>query len=44
MEILGHSHISVTMNTYSHVTADVQREAVDRLDALLTEDASAAHQ
>ncbi len=27
MEILRHSQISVTMNTYSHVSAALQREA-----------------
>jgi hypothetical protein len=29
MEILGHSQISVTMNTYSHVTPASSREAVE---------------
>ena len=35
MEILGHSQISLTMNTYSHVIPELQREAADRMDALL---------
>jgi integrase len=35
MEILGHSQISLTMNTYSHVVPELQREAANRLDALL---------
>ena len=35
MEILGHSQISLTMNTYSHVVPELQREAAARLDALL---------
>ena len=35
MEILGHSQISVTMNTYSHVLPEVQREAADRMDSAL---------
>lgn len=35
MEILGHSQISLTMNTYSHVLPSAQREAVDRLAAVL---------
>jgi hypothetical protein len=35
MEILGHSQISVTMNTYSHVVPELQREAANWLDALL---------
>jgi integrase len=34
MEILGHSQIAMTMNTYSHVTAQLQRDAADQLDAL----------
>lgn len=36
MEQLGHSQISVTMNTYSHVAPALQREAAERMDALLT--------
>jgi integrase len=39
MEILGHSQISLTMNTYSHVIPALQREAAARLDALLTREA-----
>jgi integrase len=35
MEILGHSQISLTMNTYSHVLPALQREAAARLEALL---------
>jgi integrase len=35
MEILGHSQISLTMNTYSHVVPALQREAAAKLDALL---------
>ncbi len=31
-ERLGHSTISVTMDIYSHVLPDMQREAADRLD------------
>jgi integrase len=37
MEILGHSQISVTMNTYSHVTPTSSREAVARVEGLLFE-------
>jgi integrase len=37
MEVLGHSQISTTMDTYAHVFADVQREAVNELDKLLEE-------
>lgn len=36
MEILGHSQIATTMNTYAHVLPDVQREAVVALETLFT--------
>jgi integrase len=36
METLGHSQISLTMNTYSHVLPALQREAADRMEAILT--------
>jgi integrase len=35
MEILGHSQISVTLNTYAHVAPEVSREAATRLDEAL---------
>jgi site-specific recombinase XerD len=35
MESMGHSQISLTMNTYSHVMSEQQREAADKLDGLL---------
>jgi len=35
METLGHSAISLTMNTYSHVSSALQREAANRIDAAL---------
>jgi integrase len=35
MEILGHSQIAVTMNVYTHVTSDEQREAMRLMDRLL---------
>lgn len=35
MEILGHSTITLTMNTYSHVMPALQREAADMMDNLL---------
>ena len=35
MELLGHSQISLTMNTYSHVVPDLLREAVGKLGAAL---------
>jgi len=36
METLGHSQISLTMNTYSHVLPALQREAADRMQAVLS--------
>jgi integrase len=36
METLGHSQISLTMNTYSHVLPALQRDAADRMQAVLT--------
>ena len=35
METLGHSQISLTMDTYSHVLPDLQREAANQMDAAL---------
>ena len=37
MDILGHSTISVTMDTYSHVLATMRRDAADQIDAVLAE-------
>jgi integrase len=34
MEILGHSQISVTANTYTHVASALQRDAMDRMHDL----------
>jgi integrase len=34
MELLGHSTIQLTMNTYTHVMPETQRDAVTRLDRL----------
>lgn len=36
MEVLGHSQIGLTMNTYSHVIPELRREAADRMDKLLS--------
>jgi Phage integrase family len=36
MAFLGHSQIAVTMNVYTHVTTEEQRQAVALLDRLLT--------
>ena len=38
MDILGHSQIALTMDTYSHVIPALQREAAGRMDALLAGD------
>ena len=31
-ELLGHSHISMTMDTYSHVLPGMQQDAMDKWD------------
>jgi integrase len=36
METLGHSQISLTLNTYWHVLPALQADAAARLDAVLT--------
>jgi len=36
MDILGHSQISLTMNTYGHIMMDTRREAVELIDSILT--------
>ncbi len=35
METLGHSQISLTLNTYSHVLPALQKDAAAKLDAVL---------
>ena len=35
METLGHSQISLTMNTYSHVTPALGRAAAERMNEVL---------
>lgn len=35
MEVLGHSQIAVTANIYAHVAGELQREATERVSALL---------
>ena len=35
MELLGHSTIMLTMNTYSHVIPDFQREAAEKVETAL---------
>lgn len=36
MELLGHSNISLTMNTYSHVLGVLQKETAKQMDAVLS--------
>jgi integrase len=38
MEILGHSQIALTMNTYSHVAPEISRAAADRMARMLWQD------
>jgi hypothetical protein len=35
MELLGHSQIAITMNTYSHVVPALMKEAANQMDAAL---------
>jgi integrase len=37
MDVLGHSQIAMTMNTYSHVIPELRRTAADRMDDLLND-------
>ncbi len=34
-ERLGHSTIAITLDTYSHVLPDMQKEAAEAIDAVL---------
>jgi integrase len=36
MDLLGHSQIGLTMNTYSHVIPAMQNEVANRMDEILT--------
>ena len=38
MDVLGHTQIATTMNTYAHVLEEVQREAVESLDLLFADE------
>jgi len=41
MEILGHSQISLTLGTYSHVVPEMRRDAADKIgDALWGDDSA----
>jgi integrase len=35
MEVLGHSEIALTMNAYSHVVPELQRQAAERMQSIL---------
>jgi len=35
MEILGHSEVNMTLNTYSHVIPQLRQEAAERMDEIL---------
>lgn len=37
MEVLGHSQIGLTMNTYAHVIPELRRDAARRMDEMLNE-------
>jgi integrase len=37
MEVLGHSQIGITMNTYAHVIPELRRDAAERMETLLNE-------
>lgn len=37
MEVLGHSEIGTTMDTYSHIVPELQHEAADRVEAILSQ-------
>ncbi len=35
MEVLGHSEVGMTLNTYSHVIPQLRQEAADRMNEIL---------
>jgi integrase len=35
MEVLGHSDVGMTLNTYSHAIPQLRQEAADRMDEIL---------
>jgi len=39
MEILGHSHIALTMNTYTHFVPELRRDAAARMESMLQQEA-----
>jgi integrase len=34
-ELLGHANVAITLNTYSHATPGLHREAADMLEGVL---------
>jgi integrase len=38
MEVLGHSTIALTANTYGHIERGMMADAASRMDALLTDE------
>ena len=36
-EMLGHSTIALTLDTYSHILPDIQQEAADKMDKIFGE-------
>ncbi len=37
MEVLGHSQIALTMNTYTHVIPELRRDAAQRMEEIIQE-------
>lgn len=35
METLGHSQISLTLDTYSHVSSELQGQAAEKMDEII---------
>lgn len=42
MEILGHAQINTTMNIYTHIAPELQKDAAERLSSALWPDGSTA--
>lgn len=40
MEVLGHSTIALTANTYGHIERGMMADAASRMDALLTKESA----
>ncbi len=37
MDVLGHSQIGITMNTYTHVIPELRKDAAERMESVLSE-------